>query len=303
MPVIWRWTIFFACATAFGHEGEPLAPHDVPGAWVLDIGTVAPLLISAVMYLRGATDAHGIVRWERRCFWAGWWALLVALVSPIHPMGEALFSAHMVQHEILMLVAAPLLVLGRPLVPFLWGLPMSWRRVAALISKSTAVSWNWSWLSRPVNAWWIHAVALWGWHAPRAFQAAVGNEFIHALQHISFLGTALLFWWALIRGHDAAKGYGKAVLYVFTTGVHSSILGAWLTFSPMVWYPIYADRTKAWNLTPLEDQQIGGLIMWVPPGLVFIAAGLYFFSKWIEDPPDEDAVGQHHTDDLVRFRS
>jgi putative membrane protein len=177
----------------------------------------------------------------------------------------------MAQHEILMVVAAPLLVVGRPLVAFLWGLPFSWRRAAGSLSKYRLVAAVWSWLSRPLNAWWIHAVVLWGWHVPRAFEATLESDFVHSVQHVSFLGTALLFWWALIGGREAAMGYGKALLYVFSTGVHNSILGAWLTFSPVVWYPLYKGRTEAWSLTALEDQQLGGLIMWVPAGLVFSA--------------------------------
>jgi putative membrane protein len=286
MPVKWRANIVLIATAAFCHEGQPVEPHDVLYAWALDPGVVVPMVIAAVLYWRGATHEHGISRRERWCFRAGWWALFVALVSPVHPLGEALFAAHMAQHEILMVVAAPLLVVGRPLVAFLWGLPFSWRRAAGSLSKYRLVAAVWSWLSRPLNAWWIHAVVLWGWHVPRAFEATLESDFVHSVQHVSFLGTALLFWWALIGGREAAMGYGKAILYVFSTGVHSSILGAWLTFSPAVWYPLYKGRTEAWGLTALEDQQLGGLIMWVPAGLVFVGGGLYFFAKWIEDPAD-----------------
>ena len=83
---------------------------------------------------------------------------------------------------------------------------------------------------------------------------------------------------------QSQTNHGLAVLYVFSTGIHSSILGALLTFSPTVWYPVYANTTGRWGLTPLEDQQIGGLIMWVPAGLVFIAAGLALFARWIQEP-------------------
>ena len=127
-------------------------------------------------------------------------------------------------------------------------------------------------------------MALWAWHAPSLFQATVESDLIHSLQHLSFLLSALLFWWALLRGREAEIGYGMAVLYVFSTGVHSSILGALLTFSPRIWYPVYSGTTPAWGLTPLEDQQIGGLIMWVPAGLVFLVAGLALFGKWIQQP-------------------
>jgi len=219
---------------------------------------------------------------------------VAALVSPLHPMGEVLFSAHMAQHELLMLVAAPLLVLSRPLVPFLWGFPLPMRRTVAHWAKWTAIEQSWHILTRPFTAWWIHAIVLWVWHAPAFFQATLTSEWIHALQHMSFLGSALLFWWSLfyVRGQ---AGYGVAVLYVFTTAVHTSILGALLTFAPNIWYPAYAATTREWGLSPLEDQQIGGLIMWIPAGLVYLVVGLYLFAAWLRES-DSVAVRQGYVD-------
>src|ERR1700712_4481281 len=117
-----------AAPLVFAHDGEPLKPHDLWFAWSFEPGIVIPLALTAVLYFRGAKAAHGVSSKQRVCFWAGWLLLCVALLSPLHPLGEALFSAHMAQHEMLMVVAAPLLVLGRPLVALLWGLPFSWRR-------------------------------------------------------------------------------------------------------------------------------------------------------------------------------
>lgn len=255
---------------ADAHSGEPIAPHDLWSAWSWDPAVLICLALSAWLYFRGAQARRGIQTWEVACFWAGWLALIVALVSPLHAMGEALFSAHMAQHEVLMVVAAPLLVLGRPMVPFLWNLPMAWRRTAGSWTKSRA-------LNDPLSAWLLHALALWIWHAPALFQATLRSDLVHTLQHVSFLFSALLFWWTLIRGHA-----GKGVLYVFTTAVHTSILGALLTFAPVVLYPAYSASTAAWGLTPLEDQQLAGLIMWVPAGVVYVVAGLAFFADWMK---------------------
>ena len=107
-----------------------------------------------------------------------------------------------------------------------------------------------------MTAWWVHAAALWLWHIPRFFQATLDNDWIHSAQHVSFLGSALLFWWSLFYAHGKVR-YGASVLYLFTTAVHTSILGALLTFASTVWYPDYAATTPAWGLTPLEDQQAG----------------------------------------------
>jgi putative membrane protein len=274
------------------HKGEPLQPHDFWTAWSWDPLILVGLVLSAVLYWRGDRPGHGIQQWERISYWIGWISLVIALVSPLHPTGEVLFSAHMVQHEMLMLIAAPLIVLGRPLVAYMWGMPESWRKPVGSIGKIAWLGSFWRWLTRPWNAWWIHAVALWCWHAPRLFEATLTSDTVHALQHLSFLVTALLFWWALLRGREGYLGYGAGVFYVFTTGVHSSILGALLTFSTTPWYSGYARTTQAWGLTPLEDQQLGGLVMWVPAGLVFLAAGLVLFAKWMQSSDSPARLGQ-----------
>jgi putative membrane protein len=197
-------------------------------------------------------------------------------------MGEVLFSAHMVQHEVLMLVAAPLLVVSRPLVTFLWALPFEWRRTLGRWSKTDVICQPWLWFTTPFVAWWVHAAAIWVWHAPPLFQATVSNDLVHTAQHLSFFLSALLFWWALFYAHGR-RAYGGGVLYIFTTAVHTGILGALLTFAPRLWYPVYSNTTQPWGLLPLQDQQIGGLIMWVPASLVYLAAGLALFAAWMKE--------------------
>jgi putative membrane protein len=267
---------------------EPLTPSDLWRAWNFDPLIVVPLTLSAVLYARGAwrlrrAGAREFARGLRRVrvFAAAWLCLVLALVSPVDALGSVLFSGHMLQHEILMLLAAPLLVVSRPLVPVLWGLPAGWRRVASPLLRDPSLQRIWSWTTLPLVAWSLHAVALWGWHVPALFQASVTSQAVHAAQHASFFGTALLFWWAMLHGRRGAAGYGLACLAVFTTAVHSSILGALLTFAPSVWYPVYAPMTPVWGLTPLEDQQLGGLLMWVPGGLVFTGWGLVLFAAWL----------------------
>lgn len=267
--------------SASAHSGEPPQPHDLWRAWTFDSGVLLPLLAAAFLYARGSRRARGVTFWQARSFWAGWIVLVMALASPLHSLGEALFSAHMAQHELLMLGAAPLLVISRPLVPILWGLPLNWRRAAGQCFKAPAVQRRWRGLTHPFTAWCIHAVALWGWHAPALFQATLSSNVVHAAQHLSFLGSALLFWWSLFYAGGPSH-YGLGVLYIFTTAVHTSILGALLTFAPHVWYPAYGFRAAPWGLAPLQDQQIGGLIMWVPAGIVYIAAGLALFAAWLQ---------------------
>jgi putative membrane protein len=274
----------------YAHEGKPHRFHDLWYTWARDPFIIAGLALAAWLYWRGLgriwrESARGRPsrKWEAWAFGFGWLALFVALVSPLHPWGEVLFSAHMTQHEILMLVAAPLLVLGRPLVPFLWALPRGWRQRVGGVGKQRGVQKVWRTLTNPLVAWAVHAVALWVWHIPALFQATLTSDLVHTLQHLSFLGSALLFWWALIHGRKGLMGYGAAVLYMFTTSVHSGVLGALITFAHSTWYPAYANSTASWGLTPLEDQQIGGLIMWIPAGLVYIVAGLALMVGWMRE--------------------
>lgn len=267
-------------AIAFAHAGEPLEPHDLWSAWEFDPGVVIPLAIAALLYLRGARVSRGATLSQQWLFWTGWVSLFIALISPLHPLGEALFSAHMTQHEILMLISAPLLVLSRPLAPLLWGMPFEWRRGLGRWSRGRAFQTIWRGITRPASAWCIHAAALWAWHAPALFDATLRNEWIHAAQHVSFFGSALLFWWSLFQ---ARASYAAGVLYIFTTAIHTSILGALLTFSPTLWYPPYALTTNPWGLAPIEDQQLGGLIMWIPAGLVYIAAGLALIAACLRE--------------------
>jgi putative membrane protein len=279
------------------HDGQPLAPHDLWSGWSLEPAVILSLALGAWLYLRGvrslwrsAGPGHGIRRWEVAAFAGGWITLLLALVSPLHRLGGVLFSAHMAQHELLMAAAAPLLILGRPLVPFVWALPMTWRRTVGDWASAAPVQGTWRLLTLPLVAWTLHGMAIWLWHAPALFEATLRSDLIHTLQHMSFLGTGLLFWWTLLRGRAGGIGRPAAVLYLFTTSVHTTVLGALLTFSSRAWYPL-APATAAWGLTPLEDQQLAGLIMWVPANLSYLVAALAIAGAWLKDPAPRVALG------------
>ncbi len=277
------WFSPFLCTPVNAHDGKPHSFGDLWFTWALDPLVIVSLALTAWLYIRGARRMwRELTRSDVWAFAAGWFALFVALVSPLHPWGEVLFSAHMTQHEILMLVAAPLLVLSRPVVPMLWALPLGWRYRLGGLSKKRRVQQVWQVITYPLAAWIIHAIALWIWHVPALFQATLRSDLVHTLQHVSFLFSALLFWWALIHGRGF-MGYGAAVLYLFTTSVHSGLLGALLTFTRRLWYPAYAETTASWGLTPLEDQQLGGLIMWVPAGFIYVIAGLALFAGWLRE--------------------
>lgn len=250
--------------------------------------TISLLLGSAALYAIGVREVwrragtgQGIRRWEAAAFVAALASIAVALLSPLAWLSSALFSAHMTQHEILMLLSAPLLVFGRPLQACLWAFDAPRREAIGRLIRRPAVASTWHAATGPVAVFAMHAAALWIWHVPALYGAALANEAVHALQHFSFLATAALFWWGMIYGRYGRLGYGAAVLYVFLTAVHSSILGALLTIAPAVWYPAYLSTGAEWRIDALADQQLAGLLMWVPSGLVFIAFGLALFAAWL----------------------
>ncbi len=257
--------------------------------WSWEPGIVAPLALSLWLYVRGALrlrrrapGADGIRRWRVWCFAVGWTITALALVSPLHEWSEQLFSAHMIQHELLMVLAAPLLVLGRPLVPMVWGVERPLRPWIGSVARVRAVRRTWRAMTTPFAAWLLFAAAVWIWHAPPLFQATLASEVVHAAQHASFFFTALLFWWALLDDRPGRPTGGAGVLYVFTTAAHTGALGALITFSRVAWYPTYGASTVRWGLTPLEDQQLAGLIMWIPGSLPLLAACLWLFARWIQ---------------------
>jgi cytochrome c oxidase assembly factor CtaG len=284
------------------HEGAPVRPHDAWSAWTWEPWVVVLLTVSAALYVRGvarlwstAGRGRGIREGEAAAFVIGWMSLAVALVSPLHALGSALLAAHMVQHEVLMLVAAPLIVLGRPYAASQWALSLRGRHAMRQMTHHRHVQETWRLVSAPFAVWLLHAVVLWVWHVPSLYQRTLDNEMIHAAQHTMFFGTALLFWWTLIHGRYGRFGYGAAVVYVFATAMHSGALGALLTFSERLWYPVYAPRTAAWQLTPLDDQQLAGLIMWIPASLVFIVVGLALFAAWLKEAERRAFRPEEHT--------
>jgi putative membrane protein len=268
------------------HAGHAhLSAPQVLRWWTWEPWVVALLLVTTALYTlgvlrlwRSAGAGHGIARWQAASYCAAVAALVIALISPVDALGGILFSAHMVQHELLMLVAAPLLVLGRPFVAFVWAVPS-----LAVLARNRPLTAAWRRLSSPLAATVLHGLALWTWHLPSLYQATLTSDAVHAAQHASFLLTAALFWWSLLHGRAGRIGYGIAVVYVFLTTIHSGALGALLTFSPNLWYPIYGPSTAKWGLDAIEDQQLAGLIMWIPAGVILVVLGVAMFLGWLQE--------------------
>jgi putative membrane protein len=275
-------------------HGEPELAGGHDAAW-LGHWTFDPLVIGALLLLGTAYSLGTRRLWQRGgrysgvgprhliCMTAGWLSIVISLLSPLDGRSDVSFAAHMTQHEILMIVAAPLLVLGRPLVVLLWALPPDGRRRVGQAASHTAFARAWSALSGPIVALLLHGLVVWLWHVPALFDAALAHEPVHAVQHLSFFLTAALFWWAIVHGRYGRLGYGLAVLFVFATALHQSVIGALLTLARVAWYPLAAERARGAGLDPIQDQQLAGLLMWVPSGVLFAILGLALFSAWLGD--------------------
>jgi cytochrome c oxidase assembly factor CtaG/cytochrome c2 len=268
------------------HAGAPLAPHDLWAAWSFEPLVVLAIAAAAFLYGRGYLTAvsrstRGTKGLHLRCaaFATGILTLMIALVSPLHAVGGVLFSAHMVQHELLMTIAAPLIVLGRPGTPLMWALPERIRGRVAGLTRHSAFHTAWKTASNPISAWLLHGAAIWVWHVPSLYDASVESELVHSLQHYSFFATALLFWWSVLQGRSPARA-GIAVMSLFTTALHTGLLGALLSSGDAAVYKAY-DSTRSWGLTPLEDQQLGGIIMWVPGAVPYAVAALFLITRWL----------------------
>jgi len=272
------------------HQDGTIAPHQIWSAWTWEPLAAAGIALVAAWYGAGilrlwreAGRGRSVSVWRAGAFGAGLLTTALALFSPVDTLGETLFAAHMVQHLLLMLLAPPLLVLGAPSRVLLWAAPVELRRSVAFwwgrrrsLSRALETLWH------PATAWVLSLLALILWHIPGWYGAALRNDSVHAAEHLSFLGTGFLFWWVVLRpdGHERLNP-AVSVLYLFSAALPGGLLGALLTFAGRPLYPSQSASAALWGLTPLEDQQLAGLIMWMPGGLVYFGAAAAFFLAWL----------------------
>jgi cytochrome c oxidase assembly factor CtaG len=248
---------------------------------------MALLASGAVMYLIGTLKlsrrgAH-VRTAERAAFWIGWASMFAAVAPPMDAAAAVAFSSHMAQHELLMLIGAPLMIVGRPILPWLWALPDAVRAGAAASMQTRGVAGMWRWLTLPALAWAIHGTVVWVWHVPPFYEAALQSEAVHAFQHATFVGTAVLFWWGLIYGRYGRAAYGASALFVFITMMHTGALGALFAFSTSPYYSLYRERASAAGVDAVADQQLAGLYMWIPSGIVLTVFGLALMLAWLSE--------------------
>ena len=262
-------------------------PETLWQAWNLAPPVVLGIVLAASTYGLGVValrrSGHGPGPRRVLYFYAGLVVVTVSLVSPLDALSTTLFSAHMVQHLMLILIAAPLLVLGAPVLPVMMVLPRTVRRISRTIERAPVVDAVSRAVMNPVVVLALHSIALWAWHLPSPYQAALGDDVLHGGEHVTFVATAMLFW-ALVIGSRGRRrlGHGPAILLTFVTALQSAALGVVLTFASTVLYPVHASRTQAWGLTALEDQQLAGAIMWIPAGVIYLGVMCALLAGWIK---------------------
>ena len=240
--------------------GAPPVPDQLWSRWNLDPVLIGALVLALGLYLARAGRA-GLGRTQVTAFCAGWAVVGGALISPLCALSVALFSARVGQHMVLSLVAAPLIALGRP-----WqGYAIAWPGRQGKPPRATAHGQAGLWAAAAFG------LALWVWHAPGPYGATFHSDLVYWLMHLSLFGTALWLWSALL--HETPQGFAVTAGATAFTAVQMGVLGAVVTFAERPIYAWHLTTTWAWGLSPLEDQQLGGAIMWAPSGAVF-AAGL-----------------------------
>lgn len=253
-------------------------PGEIAGRWNLDPPLLASLAVIVLLYAVGAHRVRGAEGTgpRRAAFFAGWALCVLAWVSPLCGLGVALFSARIGQHLLLSFAAAPLLVLGRPDVV-----------LRALLHRSAPPGSRWS----PAAAWAAcscFAAAFWFWHAPGPYATTFRSDTAYWLMHLSVLGSGYGLWAAWIRG--AAERPFHALLLGVATSLQLGCLGALLTFAPTALFTPHRHTTAPWGFSALADQQLGGLLCWIPGCAVFLIAGLAPLAAWLRA---REAAGPH----------
>ena len=249
------------------------------GFWDLQFGIAFLLLALGTIYTIGwvrleRRRKHQQVNWQPLLWYLlGLSVVAIALISPIDRLQSLLFYMHMLQHELFIYLAAPLLLLGKPLPFTLWGLPRPLRKsVSRLFRHNSWLRVSLGVLTIPWVAFVVSSAALWLWHIPEAYNLALRNGFFHGLEHASFFWAFLFYWWPLIGcppqmsrlNTNSSRG-----LYLLLGAIVNGLLGAIIALSDKVIYTYYLGVERVNELSALVDQQIAGAIMWLPGPVLY----------------------------------
>lgn len=269
------------------HSGSHGESASIWSMWSIDpIGIVGPLLFS-YLYFNGLrkwpNPSHPVRLWQRISFALGQLTLFAALVSPIDPLSDQLFFMHQIQHLMLRVVAPVLILLGAPLTPVLRGLPDGFLYdYIRPIAGNRRIQRGYARLMNPVLTLGLFVGTLWVWQIQELQNLVVRNVIVHVFMHFTMFASAMLYWWLVIdpAPHRSRIHYGLRVLYVAITIIPNTALGAIIVFSSIVLYSAYGESGHAFNISALDDQLIGGLILWLPMEMMSVIIAGIVFIMW-----------------------
>ena len=252
---------------------------------------VPSLGVMTVIYALGAARVwktagldRGLKLWQASAFLTGIVVTGLALAGRVDALVDEFFAAHMIQHMILIFISAPLFVLSGVPQAFFWALGgRASHRLAHFWGRQKRLRRAWEWLSGVWPAWALFTFDLWIWHAPPLYQAAVESNLVHAVEHLGFLFTAMLFWWTILAEFRSRVRGGAGLLALIFAMLQMGLLGALIALSPGVIYPDYHGGVLlGMQLTALGDQQLAGLVMWLPGGIIFLFLIAGYGMLWLE---------------------
>ena len=264
--------------------------EEIVREWELPWGLTLATAAFCAVYWRGwvairRTRAAQFPAWRLGCFVAGMAVLWGAIASPMDGFADVLLSAHMVQHLLLMSAVPPLVWLGAPVVPLLRGLPRP------LVRRGLGPGLRARWMRRvervatlPVVAWLLFNLTFVLWHVPRAYDFALENEPVHDFEHLCFLGSSLVFWWLVIEPWPARAGSMRwgVLAYLITADLVNTALSAVLAFCGRPLYGYYLTRPNPFGVSPVEDQAMGAVIMWVVGSMVFLVPAVVLTARLLQ---------------------
>jgi cytochrome c oxidase assembly factor CtaG len=266
-----------------------MTPHSLLRSWSADPGVLVALAVAALLYARGTRARRRAATSRQASFWVGWCLVAFALVSPLDVASSATLTAHMVQHLILGLVAPLAIARARPVPELQAGLPASMRRGARWWALRLGRRLHRHPFTVAAAAVAVHLGGFWLWHLPPLYDAALRNDLLHAAEHATLLVGGLALWYVVgrARWHESV---GIAMAVLFASAVGSGALAAILTLANHPLHDAHLTTTAAWHVTPLEDQQLAGALMWVPGGFVYLCAAVLLFVRWLEAGPSRHAM-------------
>ena len=233
--------------------------------------------------LRQRGAARFANRWRLASYLTGLALLIVALLSPIDVLSEQLFFMHMIQHLLLVMIVPPLLWLAGPFATGLWALPRPLRlQIGGWFQQESGFRRVLRLTTQPGLSWLLFVGVLFGWHDSAAYSLAQGNGWIHDLEHLSFFGTAMLFWWRVVGAGPHIHGKNSLLSrigYVLAVVPPNMLLGVAIALAESPIYPYYLSVPRLYGISVLDDQRMAGLIMWIPGSMMYIAAALVLIAR------------------------